>query len=578
MKKIEDIANHCIECKICLKECLFLQEKGTPGEICTAYLQEGKDGVDPFLCNMCGLCQAVCPCSLDMPAAVLAMREDVQKKEGGNPAHRGILAYENWGDSKLLRLEHLPQGCSTIFFPGCALAATRDRVTERAYHFLQERDPSIGIILACCHKPSHDLGKQDLFTSSLERLLSRLREEGIKKIITACPSCYRIFKEYGQGFDTISIYEELRESPPICKGNFSQTFSIHDACSTRFSVEIQNAVREILPKNMKIKESVHSKEKTICCGEGGAVSCLAPRFRESWQKREREAGGEKIITYCAGCSVSLGKNFSTVHLLDILFDEEGCATGKEQKTAFPFTYLHRFLLKKRLEKDHATASKTPWAKAALLITIISLACTLRVKGVDNFLQKEHLELLILHMQNLSPLLYISIMALVPVCFLPAFPFVMVAGLLYGHVWGIIYAMTGASLGAALSFLVSRYIAGNWLQNKMKGLFRKGQGEQLESMIEKHGWKIVFALRLIPLFPFTPLNYALGLSGIRFHHYLLATILGILPACTAFILFSNSLPALLSGEMGPLFFVGAGLMLSLSVISILGRKKLLARSK
>ena len=91
------------------------------------------------------------------------------------------------------------------------------------------------------------------------------------------------------------------------------------------------------------------------------------------------------------------------------------------------------------------------------------------------------------------------------------------------------------------------------------------------MTRNHGWKIVVVLRLVPLFPYTPLNYGLGLTNIKFSHYMIATFLGILPACTAFILFSSSLLDLLKGSLSPHFIAGTFLLFFVSLIPLIYKK-------
>ena len=95
-------------------------------------------------------------------------------------------------------------------------------------------------------------------------------------------------------------------------------------------------------------------------------------------------------------------------------------------------------------------------------------------------------------------------------------------LLYGiatvaMVPGSIFDLAGGSLGAALAFLVARYIAGDWVER------RGGRRTQaIMRSVEADGWQFVAFVRLVPIFPYNVMNYLLGLTRIPFHQYMLAT--------------------------------------------------------
>jgi len=129
---------------------------------------------------------------------------------------------------------------------------------------------------------------------------------------------------------------------------------------------------------------------------------------------------------------------------------------------------------------------------------------------------------------LAPLLFMLGYALSAVLFLPGTIFTLAGGALFGPVMGSFYNLTGATLGAALAFLVSRYLASDWVARRSGGRLR-----QLISGVEGEGWRFVAFVRLVPLFPFNLVNYALGLTRIPFTHYTLTTYVAMLPACVAY---------------------------------------------
>lgn len=129
---------------------------------------------------------------------------------------------------------------------------------------------------------------------------------------------------------------------------------------------------------------------------------------------------------------------------------------------------------------------------------------------------------------MAPIVFMLIYALVTMLFLPGSVITLAGGALFGPVLGTIYNLTGATLGAVLAFLVSRYLASDWIAEKAGGKVK-----QLINGVEGEGWRFVAFVRLMPLFPFNLLNYALGLTRIRFLHYLLATYVFMLPGAIAY---------------------------------------------
>jgi len=128
----------------------------------------------------------------------------------------------------------------------------------------------------------------------------------------------------------------------------------------------------------------------------------------------------------------------------------------------------------------------------------------------------------------GPLVFMAVYALATVLFLPGSVISLAGGALFGPVWGTLYNLTGATLGATLAFLVARYLAAAWAERLSSG--RIGQ---IQQGVAEEGWRFVAFVRLVPLFPFNALNYALGLTRIRLWPYLLTSYLCMLPGAIAY---------------------------------------------
>jgi len=128
----------------------------------------------------------------------------------------------------------------------------------------------------------------------------------------------------------------------------------------------------------------------------------------------------------------------------------------------------------------------------------------------------------------GPLVFMLIYIIGTIFFLPGSFLTLAGGALFGPVWGTFYNLTGATIGAIISFIVARYISHDWVE--------KQSGNRLKALsegVEADGWKYVAFVRLVPLFPFNILNYALGLTKIKLSHYSIATYICMLPGAIAY---------------------------------------------
>ena len=127
----------------------------------------------------------------------------------------------------------------------------------------------------------------------------------------------------------------------------------------------------------------------------------------------------------------------------------------------------------------------------------------------------------------APLGHVALFALATVVFIPGVIFGLAGGVLFGPLWGMAVNVAGATLGATAAFLAARYLAADQVRHMAGGRF-----ERLVARVETEGWRFVAFVRLVPLFPFNLVNYALGLTRIALTHYVLATLICIVPGTLA----------------------------------------------
>lgn len=132
---------------------------------------------------------------------------------------------------------------------------------------------------------------------------------------------------------------------------------------------------------------------------------------------------------------------------------------------------------------------------------------------------------------LAPLIFFVTRAVAAVLLVPGSLMGMAAGVLFGPVWGAVYNLFASTAGAVLAFSVARYIAPNWIAQNVSGRDRL---TRLVEGVEAEGWRFVAFVRLVPLFPYNILNYALGLTRIKISHFTLASLICMIPGDIAYV--------------------------------------------
>ncbi|MFC1834994.1 TVP38/TMEM64 family protein [Thermodesulfobacteriota bacterium] len=131
--------------------------------------------------------------------------------------------------------------------------------------------------------------------------------------------------------------------------------------------------------------------------------------------------------------------------------------------------------------------------------------------------------------------------------LPGSVITLSAGAIFGLTKGFATVWVGANLGACAAFLVGRNLARGWVERKVAG---NPKFAAVEKAVTREGFKIILMLRLSPVFPFSLLNYALGLTSVSFSRYALATLIGIIPGGLMYVYIGSvagSLAAVAAGE-------------------------------
>ncbi len=209
-----------------------------------------------------------------------------------------------------------------------------------------------------------------------------------------------------------------------------------------------------------------------------------------------------------------------------------------------------------------TANKASVIRPLLFMVLIAAVIALQYFHLEQYLDQERLRRFGAAHQVLLPLIFLAVWTVAPL-FMPGLPITLAGGVLFGPIWGVVYTAFGSTLGAGLVFLTARYLARDWVAGKLAG----SRLMSLDAKVARHGWKIVAFTRLVPVFSFSLLNYAFGLTRVDFWPYLAATFVCMLPSTIAYVYFSSNILELLNGRISSGLIVGVVLVVVVSLIPL-----------
>src|SRR5215471_5020312 len=175
---------------------------------------------------------------------------------------------------------------------------------------------------------------------------------------------------------------------------------------------------------------------------------------------------------------------------------------------------------------------------------------------------------------LGPVMFVGLYVVATVLFIPGSVLTLGAGAVFGVALGSVCVSIAATLGATAAFLVGRYLARDAIARKIE---KNERFATIDRAVADEGWKIVFLTRLSPVFPFTLLNYAFGLTRVKLSHYVLASWAGMIPGTVMYV-YLGSLVNVGAGHRhrttGEWILYGVGLLATVAVTVFVTR---LARS-
>jgi uncharacterized membrane protein YdjX (TVP38/TMEM64 family) len=211
------------------------------------------------------------------------------------------------------------------------------------------------------------------------------------------------------------------------------------------------------------------------------------------------------------------------------------------------------------KNQNRTQSKDWWKPVILLAVIIILFVVMNIYGFGQDIQK--LQHWIQDQGIWGPVVFFFIYLGSVIATIPGTIFGVIAGGLFGSLVGVIIISVSSTIGASICFLIARYFARDTVA---RWLSKNKTMKRLDELTQEQGMMIVGLTRLIPLFPFTLLNYGFGLTKVSFRTYVFWSWLCMLPGTIIVVVGTDALTQGLTQGRIPLELVG---VLVITIISL-----------
>jgi Fe-S oxidoreductase len=289
-------------------------------------------------CVTCGACVRECPVGIEHIDHIIDLRRNLVMVESRFPEEAGTMLRDvdrssnpwgkpqtdrtHWADGLGVRvLQPGDPAPDVLFWVGCAPAfderARKGAVSTAKLMLAAGVDFAIlGPREACTGDPARRMGDEYTFQRLAGQNVGTLNDAGVKRIVTTCPHCFNTigneYPDFGGRYEVVHHTEFLAELVREGKLNplaGEQKITYHDSCYLARHNDVRSQPRELVDAVGKAIEMPRNRERTFCCGAGGARMWMEEkRGRPINQERVREAaetGAETLAVACPFCTVML---------------------------------------------------------------------------------------------------------------------------------------------------------------------------------------------------------------------------------------------------------------------------------
>jgi Fe-S oxidoreductase len=310
-------------------------------------------------CVTCGACVHECPVSIEHVDHIVDLRRDLVMMQSsfpqeaetmlrdvervGNPWGKPQGDRASWAEDLGVRVlaegEDPPE---VLYWVGCAAAYDeRARVAaESTAKLLQKAGVDFAILgarEACTGDPARRMGNEYVFQQYAQQNIATLNDARVTKIVASCPHCLNSlgneYPDFGGRYEVMHHTQLLAElvrdgklQPKAGEGEITY----HDSCYLARHNDVRDEPRELVASVGKPLEMSRNRERTFCCGAGGAHMWMEERGTPINEERVREAaetGAETLAVACPFCTVmlddgvrSMGKQLRVVDVSTLLIE------------------------------------------------------------------------------------------------------------------------------------------------------------------------------------------------------------------------------------------------------------------
>ena len=289
-------------------------------------------------CVTCGACVRECPVGIEHIDHVIDLRRNLVMVESRFPEEAGTMLRDvdrtsnPWGKPQAERVqwaeglgvrvlqpgERAPE---VLFWVGCAPAF--DERARKAAISTAKLMQMAGVDFAilgpregCTGDPARRMGDEYTFQRLAGENVATLNGAAVKKIVTTCPHCFNTlgneYSDFGGTYEVVhhtQFLADLVHEGKLAPMPSEQTITYHDSCYLARHNDVRAAPRELVSAVGQAIEMPRNRERTFCCGAGGARMWMEEkRGRPINQERVREAvatGAETLAVACPFCTVML---------------------------------------------------------------------------------------------------------------------------------------------------------------------------------------------------------------------------------------------------------------------------------
>lgn len=365
-------AERCLDCQCleCVRLCEYLKHyKSSPRQLARQVFKN-RSGVGGHRfnqqmnsCSLCRQCEATCQTGFCMADICHGAREALVS-EGKMPpsAFDFALADLQFSNGEAFAMSRHAPGqsqSSHVFYPGCQLAGSAPWQVSDIYAWLREELGAVGLLLGCCGVQAEWAGEKAMFLASLEKIRAKWLELGKPVVITACPTCYMVFKKHLPELtvqallplvEKLGLPEKVLAQKPLPK---NLRLAIHDSCTTRYESELQDSVRRIATSlGCQVEELPANRKLTQCCGFGGLMQVSNMDLAHQVADRRTSESQLDYLVYCSMCRDNFSQRGKpTYHLLDLLFAGSHGKIGPRPATGWSERHDNRARLKADILKE-----------------------------------------------------------------------------------------------------------------------------------------------------------------------------------------------------------------------------------